>query len=84
MTPDALQFDDFAGRLADALGIEPADVVAPARLLEDLGLDSFDLVEAMAVVEELGVWLPDDVAVDLETVGDLYREYRDRAAAAVG
>ena len=82
MTP-VLAFDDFALRIADALGIEPADVVPGARLMEDLGLDSFDLVEAMAVVEELGVRLPDDVAVDLETVGDLYGEYRARTSAAV-
>jgi acyl carrier protein len=83
VTPAPLDFGDFAGRVADALGIEPADVVAGARLVEDLGLDSFDLVEAMAVVEELGVRLPDDVAVDLDTVGDLYDEYRARAAASV-
>ena len=79
MTISMLEFDEFASHVAGVLQIEPTDVTRDARLLEDLGLDSFDLVEAMALVEELGVRLPDDVALDVQTVGDLYGEYRVRA-----
>jgi acyl carrier protein len=57
---------------------------ADSRLVDDLGLDSFDLVELLTLVEELGVRFPDDVAVGLDTVGDVYREYAGRAARFTG
>ena len=75
-----LAFEAFSMRVSDALDIEPDELVPEARLVEDLGLDSFDLVELLTLVEELGVRFPDDVAVGIETVGDLYREYEHRAA----
>jgi len=76
-----LAFDEFARRMSDALDLEPDEVVADARFDEDLGLDSYDVVELLTLVEELGARLPDDVAVSVNTVGDLYREYEQRAAA---
>jgi acyl carrier protein len=76
--PAAVDFESFSRRLSDGLDLEPALVVAEARLVEDLGLDSFDLVEVLTLVEELGVRFPDDVVVGIETVGDLYREYERR------
>lgn len=78
---EPLSFDSFVSRLSDGLDLEPDEVVAQARLVEDLGLDSFDIVEALTLVEELGVRFPDDVAVGIETVGDLYREYEKRATS---
>ena len=81
MTSDApLSFDAFARRMGDALDLEQDDLVPGARLDEDLGLDSYDLVELLTLVEELGVRLPDEVAVGMDTVGDLYREYEQRAS----
>jgi acyl carrier protein len=77
-----LSFDEFAARMSDALDLESEDVTRNARFDEDLGLDSYDLVELLTLVEELGVRLPDGVAVSVNTVGDLYREYEQRAAAA--
>lgn len=74
-----LDFDSFVQHLSDGLDLDPSEVVAQARLVEDLGLDSFDLVELLTLVEELGVRFPDDVAVAIETVGDLYGEYERRA-----
>ncbi|HAM00788.1 MAG TPA: acyl carrier protein [Acidimicrobiaceae bacterium] len=67
--------------MSEGLDLEPDEVVAHARLVEDLGLDSFDMVEALTLVEELGVRFPDDVAVGIDTVGDLYREYEKRASS---
>jgi acyl carrier protein len=75
-----LAFDEFVRRVSDALDLEPDELVPEARLGEDLGLDSYDLVELLTLVEELGARFPDDVAVGIETVGDLYREYNQRAA----
>ncbi|MBV9412901.1 MAG: acyl carrier protein [Acidimicrobiia bacterium] len=81
MTTDApLAFDEFVRRVAEALDLEPEEMAAGARFDEDLGLDSYDLVELLTLVEELGARLPDDVAVGVQTVGDLYREYEQRAA----
>jgi len=79
-----LDFADFAEHVGDGLGLE-ADVLAPdARLVEDLGLDSFDLVELLTLVEELGVRFPDDVAVGIDTVGELHQEYVARAGRVRG
>lgn len=79
MTGQAISFDEFARRMADSLDLEPDDIVPDARFDEDLGLDSYDLVELVTMVEELGAHLPDDVVVGIDTVGDLYREYEQRA-----
>ena len=75
----ALTFDEFARRVSDALELEQDEVVPEARFDEDLGLDSYDLVELLTMVDEMGVRVPDDVAVGIETIGDLYREYEQRA-----
>ncbi len=75
----ALAFPEFAEHVGDGLGIELDALVPDARLVEDIGLDSFDLVELLTLVEELGVRFPDDVAVGIETMGDLHREYTVRA-----
>ena len=80
MTDAALSFYEFVQRMSDALDLEPDEMRAEARFDEDLGLDSYDLVELLTLVEELGVHLPDDVAIGVDTVGDLYREYEQRAA----
>ena len=75
-----LDFDAFTEYLSDGLQLETEAFEADSRLVDDLGLDSFDLVELLTLVEELGVRFPDDVAVALDTVGDVYREYAQRAA----
>lgn len=80
MSPEAaVGFEVFARRLGDGLDLDLDQVTPDARLVEDLGLDSFDLVEVLTLVEELGVRFPDEVAVGIDTVGDLYREYEQRA-----
>jgi acyl carrier protein len=79
-----LDFGAFALYLSDGLQLEEGSVEADSRLVEDLGLDSFDLVELLTLVEELGVRFPDDVAVGLDTVGDVYREYAHRIARITG
>ena len=79
-----LEFAEFAEHVSDGLGLEPGMLVPDARLVEDLGLDSFDLVELLTLVEELGVRFPDDVAVGIDTVGELHREYVTRAGRVRG
>ena len=77
---EVLSFEAFVQRVSASLDLEPEEMVAGARFDEDLGLDSYDLVELLTTVEELGVRLPDEVAVGIDTLGDLYREYEQRAA----
>lgn len=77
---EVLSFEAFVQRVSASLDLEPEEMVADARFDEDLGLDSYDLVELLTTVEELGVRLPDEVAVGIDTLGDLYREYEQRAA----
>lgn len=79
-----LDFSAFALHVSDGLGLEMAGVLPQARLVEDLGLDSFDLVELLTLVEELGVRFPDDVAVGIDTMGELHREYAVRAGRRLG
>lgn len=74
-----MTFPSFVEYVSEGLELEPEEVVPSARLIDDLGLDSFDLVELLTLVEELGVRFPDDVAVGLETVQDVYNEYVSRA-----
>ena len=76
-----LSFEQFIERLADLLDLDPESFQSEARFIEDLGLDSFDLVEILTFVENVGAHLPDGVAEEVETVGDLYREYRSRVMA---
>ena len=79
-----LDFDAFTQYLSDGLQLEATVIEADSRLVEDLGLDSFDFVELLTLVEELGVRFPDDVAVGLDTVQDVYREYEQRTARFTG
>jgi acyl carrier protein len=79
-----LDFDAFTQYLSDGLQLESGAFEADSRLVDDLGLDSFDLVELLTLVEELGVRFPDEVAVGLDTVGDVYREYAQRTARFTG
>jgi acyl carrier protein len=74
-----LDYGQFAEYLGEGLRLDPAILTRDARLIEDLGLDSLYLLELLVLVEELGVHLPDCVAVAMETVGDVYGEYADRA-----
>lgn len=60
--------------IADKLEIDEEKVTLDSSFTQDLGADSLDTYELMyAVEEELGVSIPDDIAVDLETV----RQARD-------
>ena len=44
------------------------------KIVDDLGADSLDVVELlMAFEDEFGVSLPDEVAVKLQTVGDVVK-----------
>jgi acyl carrier protein len=59
--------------LGRQLKAEPAALRAEDRLREDLGADSLDLVELIYDFEEaFATRIPDEQAVDIRTVGDVF------------
>lgn len=78
----ALAFDAFATYLAVGLRMDPDGLTPATHLSDDLGLESFDLLELLTLVEELGVNVPDAVAANVQTLGEVYDHYRSEADAA--
>lgn len=78
---DLLGFADFADEVADRLGLDATQLEPTTHLTDDLGLESFELLEIIVMVEELGVPVPDSVAANVQTLGDLYEHYRSGAAS---
>ena len=56
--------------ICEQLGVEPDEVIPPAKFIEDLGADSLDTVElVMAFEEEFNLEIPDEDAEKIATVG---------------
>jgi acyl carrier protein len=59
--------------LSKEFEIDPSRIVAAARLREDLGLDSLDGVDLVVALEKsLGVQIPEEVARQMKSVGDIH------------
>ncbi len=60
--------------ICEQLGKSPDKVEMDTKIVEDLGADSLDIVELlMALEDEFGLSLPDEVAAQLHTVGDIVK-----------
>jgi len=67
--------------LANEFELDPSSVHPQARMREDLGLDSLDAVDLIVALEKaLRVQIPEAVAREMRTVGDVH-EYIRRVAA---
>ena len=67
--------------IARELGVSEELVVPHANIIEDLGADELDVVEIiMALEEEFGVYITDEDAKMIDTVGDAiaYIEYKSQ------
>lgn len=65
--------------IAKKLGKKPEDINLNSRLVEDLGADSLDVVELLMVLEdEYGITIPDEEAVNLNTIGDIINFLNNR------
>ncbi|HXN40553.1 MAG TPA: phosphopantetheine-binding protein [Myxococcaceae bacterium] len=54
--------------------LDPAALVPQARMREDLGLDSLDAVDLIVALEKaLKLQIPEAVARQMRTVGDVHR-----------
>ena len=57
--------------IVDKLGVDEAQVKAEASFTNDLGADSLDTVELIMEFEkEFGIYIPDEQAEKIATVGD--------------
>ncbi len=70
------EFEELVGRQAE---VPRTGLSRDSRLAADLGLDSFGLLELAAALAELGVELNEREWLTVETIGDLYAHYRERA-----
>jgi acyl carrier protein len=67
--------------LVSEFELDRATITAQARMREDLGMDSLDGVDLIVALEKaLGVQIPEDIARQMKTVGDIYA-YVQKAAA---
>lgn len=58
--------------ICEQLGKSEDKVNTETRIVEDLGADSLDVVELlMSLEDEFGLSLPDEVAMQMKTVGDI-------------
>lgn len=68
------------GIIVDQLGVESAQVTAPASFIDDLGADSLDIVELiMAFEEEFDLDIPDEDAEKIACVQDAVDYIKERA-----
>lgn len=74
-------FERVRQLICDQLGKVPEKVTMETKIVDDLGADSLDVVEMlMALEDEYGISLPDEVAMKLQTVGDIVN-YIDQNSA---
>lgn len=58
--------------IANQLSIDKDKINNDSTMSDDFGADSLDIVEIiMAIEDETGVTIPDDVIVEIKTVGEL-------------
>jgi acyl carrier protein len=71
-----LSLDDFRALVAEVANVDVARVTPDARLAEDLDMDSLRMVELMAALAERGIPVPEDIALEADTVGRAYEACR--------
>lgn len=60
--------------ICEQLGQPEDKVTMDTKIVEDLGADSLDVVELLMTLEdEFSLSLPDEVAMQMKTVGDLVK-----------
>ncbi len=65
-------FEKVCEIIASELSVSKEEIKLETHLQNDLGADSLDAVElVMTIEEEFDIAIPDDVAQNLKTVGDI-------------
>lgn len=82
MTRDEI-YEALKTTLVDELEIDAAKVTPEANFKNDLDADSLHLVElAMELEDRYGVEIPDEVALELKTVGSVVDFLQEKLATA--
>lgn len=70
-------FQDFVATFATHFSLDPRAVDWHSRIDEDLEFDSLGVIEVLGFLEEQrGCELPDEVAWEIETIGEAYTWFR--------
>lgn len=65
-------FEKIKKLLAEQINISEDEIKMESDIINDLGADSLDVVEMLMAVEtEFNVTVPDEVAMDMKTIGDV-------------
>ena len=66
-------FEKLKDLISEKLEVEKDKITKESRFREDLGADSLDTYELLyAIDNELGVSIPDEKAIEFETVNDAF------------
>lgn len=76
---EPLSFEHFQAMLSELLTIDADRLKPEAYFITDLGVDSIRMVEVLLRLEELGLELDPHLAWEIQTVGDAYRYYQEKA-----
>lgn len=67
-----MTFEKVKEVIIDAINCDADKITMEAVLQEDLGMDSLDALELnIALEDKIGTQIPDEVLVELKTVGDI-------------
>ena len=67
-------FEKLRDLIAEKLEVEKDKITPESRFREDLGADSLDTYELLYAIDtEMGVSIPDEKAIEFETVNDAYQ-----------
>ncbi|MFI3199995.1 MAG: acyl carrier protein [Eubacteriales bacterium] len=67
-----MTFEEIKDVIVDTLNCNESDVTMEASLSDNLGADSLDAVElSMALEDAFGIKTPDDLMMNIKTVGDI-------------
>ena len=74
-------FDKVREIIAEQLDVDIEEISMETNLMKDLEADSLDAVEIiMGIEDEYSIEIPDEVAEEFKTVGDIVRYVEDVTA----
>ena len=74
-----MSFDEFRNSMAEALIMNPEQLVPEASFITDLAVDLIRFVELYLKFQEMGIEIPEDAVWEIQTVGDAYNFYKTNA-----
>lgn len=73
-----VEWNDFAVKVSDYVGVESIDIKEDTNLYSDLGMDSLGLFSlGMYLTKTYKVTVPLSAVATIETVGDIYNIMND-------